>query len=229
MRRFFLSVASVAALAACSHFGPSSEQVSKDQIARVPPQDLAGVNQACVNLAEAEDEVARQQLAVNSAKDEVEVANDEIETVEARIDKLNSEIKKAEQDRNTATLQRAQQQLKLANAQLDAAKARVTSAKSGVDLANSQMAQAEAQRDLAKDQLEYEQYLALKRSGDPEWKKVNANGIQSRLDDDKKKVEQARLDVQHQQTRTAANRAAWQAAVQTYQRMSGTGGAGSNK
>ena len=229
MKRIFFVVASAVALAACSHFGQSNEQVSQDQIARVPPKDLAGVNQARVTLAKAEDEVARQQLAVKSAKDEVDVANDEVKTVQAQIDELNSQIKKAEHDRNKTTLQRSQQQLKVANAQLDAAKARVTSAKSGVDLANANMAQTEAQRDLAKDQLENQQYLALKQSGDPEWKKVNANGILSRIDDDNKKIEQARLDVQHQKTTAASNRAAWQAAVQNYQRMAGVGGSGSNK
>ncbi len=114
----------------------------------------------------------------------------------------------------------------MANAKLDAAKARVASAKTAVDLANARLAQAEAERDLAKDQLEYEQYLALKQSGDPEWKKVNANGILSRIDDDKKKIDSAKQEVAHQQTASAQSRAAWEAAQQTYQQISGVGGSG---
>jgi hypothetical protein len=79
---------------------------------------------------------------------------------------------------------------------------------------------------LAKDQLENEQYLALKQSGDPEWKKVNANGILSRIDEDKKKIESAKQEVAHQQVAAAQSRAAWQAALQNYQQISGVGGSG---
>lgn len=221
MRRIICVVVAALSLGACSH---TKEEVSKEQIARVPPQGLASVNQARVNLAKAEDEVARQQLAVNSAKDDVTVADDEVKVAQAEIDKLNSEIKKAQNDRKHVALQRAQQQLKVANAKLDAANARHASAKAAVDLAKAKLAKSEAERDLAKDQLENEQYLALKQSGDPEWKKVNANGIALRIDEDKKKIESAKQEIAHQQTVASQSRAAWQAALQTYQRMSGVGG-----
>jgi colicin import membrane protein len=225
MKQIISVLASTMLFAACSHF-KSNEEVSKEQIARVPPQNMASVNQARVKLAQAEDEVARQQLGVKSAKDEVNVANDEVNVAQAEIDRLNSTLKKAETDRKSATIRQTKQQLRVANAKLDAAKARLESAKAGVDLANAKLAEAEAERDLAKDQLEYQQYLALKQSGDPEWKKVNANGILSRIDEDKKKIDSAKQQIAHQQTEAAQRRAAWQAALQNYQRLSGVGGSG---
>ncbi len=75
MKQIISVLASALLFAGCSHF-KSNEEVSKEQMARVPPQNMASVNQARVNLAKAEDEVARQQLGVNSAKEDAEESPD---------------------------------------------------------------------------------------------------------------------------------------------------------
>ncbi|HXN41980.1 MAG TPA: hypothetical protein VN918_09345, partial [Myxococcaceae bacterium] len=198
--------------------------MSQEQLAHVRPQDMSGVNLARAALARASDRVAREDLALKSAQKEVDVANQQTRVAQAEIDRSTEVLKKAELDRSgTAS---AQRQLNLYRAQLTAAQAQAISAKSQSDLAAGKKAEAEAERDLAKSQLDWEEYEALARTGDPSAKNVDANGIQARIAEQKKRVDEERSNVAQYKAAADRDRAAWTSTKESYNALRGVGGAG---
>ncbi len=206
----------------CAH--QQSTEVSQEQLAHVRLQDMGGVNQARAAFARASDRVAREDLALKSAEKEVDVANQQTKVVQAQIDKSSEVLKKAELDRSgTAS---AQRQLNLNRAQLTAAQAQAVAAKSQRDLIAEKKAEGEAQRDLAKSQLEWEEYEALARTGEPSAKNIDANGIQARIAEQKKRVDEERSNVAQAKAAADRDRAAWTSTQESYNALRGVGGAG---
>lgn len=202
----------------------SSGGLSKEQVARIPPDQMGPVNQARLDLSKAEDEVARRDLAVQSANHEVEVVKQDVKVGQTQLDRTKALLTKANFDRNSQAGQQAQRDSGVYQAQLDAAQAHLKAANAASDLAKAQKKEAEAQRDLAKAKLDLTQATALKNSGDPAGKDVNVDRIRSRVDDRLKDVEKARSDIARLQSEADRERMAWQVADQRYNQVRGVGG-----
>ena len=110
---------------------------------------MAPVNQARLEVAKAQDEVARRDLALKSAEQEAEVAKQEVNIAKLQIDQNKAILNKANFDRNSQIGLQAQKDLTMYQAQLDAAQAHQSAAKAAADLAAAQKKQAEAERELA--------------------------------------------------------------------------------
>ncbi len=209
-------------VAACSH--NRSDSVSPQDLARVPPDQMAPVHQARSEVAKAQDEVSRRDLALKSAEQEAEVAKHEANVAKTQIDQTQAILNKATFDRNSQVGQQAQRDLATYKAQLDVAQAHQKAAQAAADLALAQKKQADAERELAETKLHLAEALALKSSGDPAGKNVNADSLRAQVDDRLKDVEKAKSDVTKRQTQAERERLAWQAATQRYNEVRGVGG-----
>jgi multidrug efflux pump subunit AcrA (membrane-fusion protein) len=185
---------------------------------------MAPVHQARLEVAKAQDEVSRRDLALKSAEHEVEVAKHEANVAKTQIDQTQAILNKANFDRNSQVGQQAQRDLATYKAQLDAAQAHQKAAQAAADLALAQKKQADAERELAETKLHLAEALALKSSGDPAGKNVNADSLRAQVDDRLKDVEKAKSDVTKLQTQAERERLAWQAATQRYNEVRGVGG-----
>jgi hypothetical protein len=212
----------VLVVAGCSH--NRADSVSPQDLARIPPDQMAPVNQARMEVAKAQDEVSRRDLALKSAEQEVEVAKHEVNVAKTHIDQTQAILNKANFDRNSQVGQQAQRDLATYKAQLDAAQAHLKAAQAAAELARAHKKQADAERELAETRLHLAKALALRRSGDPAGKNVNADSLRAQVDDRLKDVERAKADVAKLQTEAEREHLAWQAATQRYNQVRGVGG-----
>jgi len=212
----------------CSH-NRASDSVKPQDLARVPPDQMTPVNQARIDVLKAQDEVARRDLAVKSTEQEVDVAKHEVGLANTQIEQTKAILNKANFDRNSQTGQQAQRDLTALQAQLDAAEAHLKAAKAASDLASAQKKQAEAERDLAQSRQQMTEALALRSSGDPAGKNVNADNVRAKVDDRLKQVEAAKADVAKAQKQADQDRAAWQIAAQRQNEARGVGGSSSTR
>ena len=196
-----------------------------EAIARIPPEQMAAVNQARADLTKAEDEVGRRNVAVQSANNDVEVARPEVKVAQSELDRAKALLNKATFDRNSQAGQQAQRDVALYQAQLDAAQAHLKASNAAVELANAQQKEAEAQHELAKAKVQFAEASALQNSGDPAGKNVNIDSIRSHVDDRLKDVEKTQTDIARLQSEAERERMAWQIADQHYKQMRGVGGA----
>lgn len=206
----------------CSH--NRSDSVSPQDLARIPPDQMAPVNQARIDVAKAQDEVARRDLALKSAEQEVEVAKQEVNVAKTHIDQTQAILNKANFDRNSEVGQQAQRDLAVYKAQLDAARAHLKAAQAAAELARAKKKQAAAERELAEARLHHVEALALRASGDPAGRNVDADSLRAQVDDQLKEVGKAMSDVAKLQTEAERERLAWQAATQRYNEVRGVGG-----
>jgi hypothetical protein len=190
---------------------------------------MTPVNQARIDVLKAQDEVARRDLAVKSTEQEVDVAKHEVGLANTQIEQTKAILNKANFDRNSQTGQQAQRDLTAHQAQLDAAEAHLKAAKAASDLATAQKKQAEAERDLAQSRQQMTEALALRSSGDPAGKNVNADNVRAKVDDRLKQVEAAKADVAKAQKQADQDRAAWQIAAQRQNEARGVGGSSSTR
>jgi hypothetical protein len=200
------------------------KNLGPEELARIPTEQMGPVNQARADLAKAEDEVGRRSVAVQSAKNEVEVARPEVKVAESELDRAKALLNKATFDRNSQAGQQAQRDVAMYQAQLDAAQAHLKAANAAVELANAQKTQAEAQHELAKTKVQFAEATALQNSGDPAGKNVNIDSIRSSVDDRLKDVEKTQTDIARLQSEAERERMAWQIADQHYKQMRGVGG-----
>ena len=216
-----------ASVMGCSavHKATAPDSLSREQIARIPPDQMAPVNQARLDLSKAEDEAARRDLGVKSASQEVEVAKQDVKVGQTELDRTKALLNKANFDRNSQAGQQAQRDSAVYQAQLDAGQAHLKAANAALDLATAQKKESEGQRDLAKAKLDLAEATALKNSGDPEGRNVNVDTFRSKVDDRLKNVEKARSDIARLQSEADRERMAWQVADQRYNRVRGVGGA----
>jgi len=66
--RVLAGFAVLAVAGACAHGSTRSDTVSDEVLARVPPNQMGGVNQARLDVSKAKDTLARENLANEKAK-----------------------------------------------------------------------------------------------------------------------------------------------------------------
>jgi len=225
MRLSIFWLAGALSLAGCGLFGKSSESVTPEQLAKIPPDQMGPINDARAELQKAQDEVSRRDQALKSSQNEVNVANEQMNVVKAQIDATKALLTKANFDNNSEEGQKALRQQTMNQAQQEVAQAQIKAADAEVDLRKAQKREAEAQRDLAQAKLDLTAGEALKAIGDPAGKNMNIDSMRAKVEERSKQVEQAGNDVAKLQTQTDRAHGAWQVANQHLNELSGTGGA----
>lgn len=207
--------------ASCMH-----SKVSERNLARVPPEQLTKVNQDRIAVAKAGDEVARRDLAVESADKEVSVAKRETDVADAQIKKARDAMTKAGFDRDASAQRRASQEMTNYQNQKALSEVRVKAASAQADLARAEKRQAEAERDLAKAQLDKHEYDALAQSGDPSARQTNPNAILNKIQEADTRVQTTKAEVQRAKITADGAVTAWQRTQRELNSGRGIGGAG---
>lgn len=217
-RRVWIIGAALLGVAGCAH---SSAEVADTDLARVPPGEMQGVNAQRQEVSLANDAVARQQLNVNKAQNELDVAKNDKSVADAELDRAKSELDAAQYARDQGRTQQAQQQMNQAQSRQQVAQLHIDAAQARVDYAKAQHAAAEKQVTLANSKLEYQKYVALHRSGDPSAQELNAHDFQQ-------KVQQAQADYRNAESQVMQQREQYQLAQQRFEHEAqrGVGGSG---
>ena len=224
MRLSVFWLAGAFSLAGCGLFGKSSESVTPEQLAKIPPDQMGPVNQARAELQKAQEEVSRTDQALKSSQNEVNVANEQMNVVKAQIDATKALLTKANFDNNSAEGQKALRQQTMNQAQQEVAQAQFKAADAGVDLWKAQKREAEAQRDLAQAKLDLTAGEALKAIGDPAGKNMNIDSMRAKVEERLKDVESARNDATKLQTEVERQRMTLDTANQHLNELRGQGG-----
>lgn len=217
--------ACVLVLGACAS---KQGQVSQQQLARVPSEGMAEVDQARTDLSKAQDAVNRRDLAVTSAEREIAVAKDDVRVADAELQRTQAMMKKADFDRNAPGQRQSDQDGSLFRAQKEAAEAHLKFANSASKLAQAEKKEAEAEASFANAQLVSRQYDALVKSGDPSVKDTDANSVKKNVDESRSRIQAAKGDVANAKVSADRDRALWQNSKQQFENRRGVGGASNN-
>ncbi len=208
-------------LGACAHQG----QVTEQQLARVPSEGMAEVDQARTDLSRAQDKVARQNLAITSAEREVSVAKDDVRVADAESRRTETMMNKADFDRNASGQRNSYQDANLFRGQKEVAEAHLKAANSALKLAKAEKQEAEAERDFATAQVSSRQYDALVQTGDPSVKETNVSAVKKNMDEGRSRIQAAKGEVATAQSTADLDRILWETSKSQFERRRGTGGA----
>lgn len=223
-RILLAGAAALAFLGACA--SQSGTSVTDLQLARVPAQELDAVNTQRLAVASAQDTVARQELALQSARNERRLAQEEVRATQAEIPRVKLALDNAAFNRDSAAHENAARELQALYAREDAARAHVLAADAGVSLAEAQKREARQRLDLAQAQLDWAKFEALQRIRDPAAREINTTALLRRLRVEQKDVREASDEVAQRQVDASHAQRAWRASAQRYESLRGFGGAG---
>ncbi|HEY3547946.1 MAG TPA: hypothetical protein VGK17_17885 [Propionicimonas sp.] len=221
--RFGLSA--VLATGACS-FMQHPAKVSDEGNGRVPAEQLKEVDALRAKEAQATDTIARCDVAIRAAKNEVEAAQPELKASEALVEQALAARKQAEYDRKPAAIEQAGLNESVSRARQQAANAWVRAAKVQVEQAEAAKRSAEAEREAIRAQIEVAKYDALVRTGDPEAQKVEASNLHARREQAQQRLEEARRKEADLAGKLEQARTTWRKDRESYESMRGSGGTG---
>ena len=229
--RVLAAMAALAVVGACAH-GSSvkSDTVSDEALARVPPDKMAGVNQARLDVAKAKDTLARENLSHEKAKRYIEVANNEVSIAKAQIERDQSAQQAADYARNEKTATQSQSAMGLARQREQVANSHVNAAQELEKYSAARVSAAQKAVDLANARLEQAEFQAVQATGDPVINNIDGQAIGKRVEDARVALEQERAKVSQTKASASAARSSWVALrdqLPAAQRF-GVGGSGSD-
>jgi|GEM_PF-361603 len=228
--RVLAGFAVLAVAGACAHGSTRSDTVSDEVLARVPPNQMGGVNQARLDVSKAKDTLARENLANEKAKRYIDVANNEVSIAKAQIERNESAQKAADYARNDPGSAQSQSAMGLARQREQVANSHVNAAQELAKYTGARVVAAQKAVDLANARLEQAEFKALQASGDRAVNDIDGQAIAKRVEDTRVALEQERAKVSQTKASASAARTSWVALrdqLPADQRF-GVGGSGSD-
>jgi len=228
--RVLAGFAVLAVAGACAHGSTRSDTVSDEVLARVPPNQMGGVNQARLDVSKAKDTLARENLANEKAKRYIDVANNEVSIAKAQIERNESAQKAADYARNDSGSAQSQSAMGLARQREQVANSHVNAAQELAKYTGARVVAAQKAVDLANARLEQAEFKALQASGDRAVNDIDGQAIAKRVEDTRVALEQERAKVSQTKASASAARTSWVALrdqLPADQRF-GVGGSGSD-
>lgn len=202
-------------------------RVSEEGFARIPPEELAEVSELRAREAKATDELARSDVGIQSAKNDIDSAEQELKAANALLRQADAASKQAEYDRNEAGAKEATKAGQVSSARKLAAESWVRAAKAQLGYAQARKDAVEAERELIRSQIEIAKYDALRRSGDPEAANVKASDLYQRQEAAQKKLAEAKARTTELAGTAEQKRTVWSTDRDRYRSLEDTGGGGS--
>ena len=227
--RVLVVTAALAFVGACAHGSMKSDTVSDDVLARVPSNQMGGVNQARLDLSKAQDTLAREKLGQEKAKRYIDVANNEVSIAKAQIERDHSAQQAADYARNNQAATQSQSASGLARQREQVANAHLNAAQELSKYSDSRVSAAQKAVDLANARLELAKYKAVQASGDKSAANIDGPAIQKTVEDARVALEQERAKVTQTKASASAAHNSWVALrdqLPADQRF-GVGGSGS--
>jgi len=207
--RVLVVTAALAFVGACAHGSARSDTVSDEVLARVPPNQMGGVNQARLDVAKAKDTLARENLAHEKAKRYIDVANNEVSIAKAQIERNESAQKAADYARNDPATSQSQSAMGLARQREQVATAHVNAAQELEKYSAARVGAAQKAVDLANARLEQAEFKAVQASGDRAVNDIDGQAIAKRVEDTRVALEQERAKVSQTKASASAARTSW--------------------
>ena len=207
--RVLVVTAALAFVGACAHGSARSDTVSDEVLARVPPNQMGGVNQARLDVAKAKDTLARENLAHEKAKRYIDVANNEVSIAKAQIERNESAQKAADYARNDPATSQSQSAMGLARQREQVATSHVNAAQELAKYTAARVGAAQKAVDLANARLEQAEFKAVQASGDRAVNDIDGQAIAKRVEDTRVALEQERAKVSQTKASASAARTSW--------------------
>ena len=207
--RMLVAVAALAVAGACAHGSTRSDTVSDEALARVPPDQMASVNQARLDVNKATDSVARENLRLNKAKKYVDVANNEVKIAQEQLNRDKSAQDAANYARNDQASTQSQSAMGLARQREQVANAHVKAANELVNYAQARVDAAQKAVDLANARLEQAKFKAVQASDKAAAANIDGPAIAKKVEDARIGLEQERAKVSQAKANASATRTSW--------------------
>ena len=228
--RVLAGIAALAVAGACAHGSTRSDTVSDEALARVPPNQMASVNQARLDVSKAKDTLARENLRLTKGKKYVDVANNEVKIAQEQLNREKTAQDAASYARNDQATTQSQSAMGLARQREQVANAHVKAANELVNYAQARGDAAQKAVDLANARVEQAKFKAVQATGDPAAANIDGPAIAKKVEDARVALEQDRAKVSQLKATASAARTSWIALREQLpadQRF-GVGGSGSS-
>lgn len=205
------------AAAACATTGSEKASVDNSYVARLPQASLTQVDDARMDVLQAEDEVTRAKNMVTDAKNSLDAAKAEMKVVEQQQKAAEARLEAAQERNDIPATETAQQELSDLDRKEQVAQAQTDAANSRRDLARNELELAQKEQDLSQAELERTKYQALKAANSPDAKKYDASKFDDAVQKNQNEVADAQRQVQAQRAAYIQKRMAWREAEQRYE------------
>jgi len=169
---FGVAVLGMALVGGCSHMH-KNPTIKEEWLARVPPAQMAPVDDARAAQRTAMNEANRADAALTDAKNQTKVAKSEKETADSRVSTAEAEVKAAKDTGNAERLQKAQAIHDHAKAGQKAAEAKVNLAEANEKAASTRKDIADARVNTREAELKMAEYQVLQQNGDTRVQKMH--------------------------------------------------------
>lgn len=209
------SVLAVALLIGCSHGREArAPEIKQDWLSRVPPGDMAPVEQARSQLRMMEDERNRAEAAVRDAKNQHEIAQNEFDTADNQVDTAEAAVKAARNTGDQARISRAQAALEEAEAARAAAEAKTKWTEANVEAAEKRHEFAEARVRTQEARVTQAEYEALAKNDDTRVEEYSPAQFQAAVDARERDERNLQQEIREADQKVATTRQEWNSARQ---------------
>jgi len=169
---FGVAILGVALGTGCSH-AHQAPTIKEEWLARVPPAQMAPVEDARAAQRTAMNEESRAEAALTDAKNQTKVAKAEQETAESRVSAAEAEVKAAKDTGSADRVQKSQALLDHAQAGKKAAEAKVNLAEANEKAASTRKDIAKARVETRQSEVKMAEYQVLQQNGDTRVQKMH--------------------------------------------------------
>jgi chromosome segregation ATPase len=186
----------------------TAPKIDEAWLARVPPEDMAPVEDARTQLRAQEDELSRARVAKQDAENQRTVARNEEETAKAAVKTAESQLKAAEAQGQAPEIAEARAALERARLARQVAEANRQRADQAVEVADARIEAQEAEVKLARNFVSQAEYRALLANGDTRAAELDPAAFDQAIATSQNEANQAQARVQQreQKLQTAARR-----------------------
>jgi predicted nucleic acid-binding Zn-ribbon protein len=209
LRGLAVGAAAVFSLSACASAGGAKKEATAPKIeeswlARVPPENMAPVEQARTERQTQRDELNRAGVARKDAENQVSVAQNEEKAAKAQVDAAEAQLKGAKSRGQYTAINEAKTALDRAKLAHQVAQANVQRREKAVDVAKAQEDLEKARVETADTRVSQAEYRALQSSGDTRASRIDPARYDAALAASQARENEAQAKVQQRQNQYEA-------------------------
>lgn len=217
--------AALLGIGGCAH-GSKEAKVEESWVARVPEDQLGSVKEARSAQQSAEDDVQRAEVARDDAEQALKAERQRADAAKKEADANKTELKAAQETGQQDRINAATQKQNESQAVVAAAEARVKWFEKEKDAKAAEVDVKNRKVDVAKAQLEFAEYQALKNAGDTRVKDMSEANFRAEISKAESKQAEAEQKVSQLRNEAKEARAEWR---RQHEQLQGIGGGGTQE
>lgn len=216
--------AALLALGGCA--GTKEAKIDESWVARVPEDQLGSVREARTAQQSAEDDVKRAEVARDDAEQALKAERQRADAAKKEADANKTELEAAQKTGQADQINAATQKQKESQAVVAAAEARVKWFEKEKDAKAAEVDVKTRKVDVAKAQLEFAEYQALKNAGDTRVEDMSEANFRAEISKAETKQAEAEQKVSQLRDEAKEARAEWR---RQHEQLQGIGGGGTQE